>query len=78
MVHPKVLNFAKEFWNCSHAEGIPLENDGGRGTSSSHWEKSSLTPELMTGSSIPAFYYSEFTVKTLESTKWYIADYSNV
>lgn len=51
---------------------------GPKGTAGGHWEKTSLQPELMTGSEVAYFYYSKFTVLTLEATKNYIADMHHV
>jgi hypothetical protein len=62
----EVVKFAKEFYHCDSLIGVPLENNGRGGTRSSHWEKSALGNELMTGSDVVNFAYSIFTIKTIE------------
>ena len=46
---PKVLEMARKHFNCSTLSGVELENQGGKGTSFSHWEKRVLGSETMTG-----------------------------
>ena len=62
---PSIVETAKQYWNCSNVFGLPLENNGNSGTFESHWEKTSFSPELMTGSAEINFYYSQFTALML-------------
>ena len=39
LVHEKLVEYSKTYYNCDDIVGIPLENDGGEGTEGSHWEK---------------------------------------
>jgi hypothetical protein len=48
ITEPTIVEMAKKYWDCDDVFGIPLENQGGRGSIESHWEKSSFSPELMT------------------------------
>lgn len=56
-----------------------LENNGGKSTSSSHWEKNLIENEYMTASIISHdAIYSNFTLKLLEDTGWYLPKYSHI
>ena len=72
----KVREVAKKYFNCSHIDGIPLEESGGSGTEGSHWEARLLYGEYMTGSIFHAdFAISEFTLALLEDFGSYKANY---
>ena len=45
----KVLEVAKNYFNCQTLEGVELENQGGEGTAASHWEARILLGEYMNG-----------------------------
>ena len=66
-----VVEYARKFYNCPTLEFVPLENDGGLGSESSHWDKVFLPNEYMN----PAIEYpgiiSDFTLVLLNSTGWY-------
>lgn len=49
MVTPRVVQEIREHFNCSELEGAELEDQGGEGTSLTHWEKRILENEAMTG-----------------------------
>jgi hypothetical protein len=49
---PRVLQYARWFYDCDSINYIPLENDGGGGTSGSHLERVMFFNEAMTGSVI--------------------------
>ena len=38
MVLPRVVKFARYFYNCPTVDGMFIENDGGSGSKGSHWE----------------------------------------
>jgi hypothetical protein len=46
---PKVMEVAKKYFNCDDLDGVELENDGGQGTTGSHWEARILLGEYMCG-----------------------------
>ena len=72
----KVIEVAKKYFNCSHIDGIPLEEHGGSGTSGSHWETRLLYGEYMTGSIFHIDYaISEFTLALMEDFGNYKANY---
>ena len=72
----KVIEVAKKYYNCSHVEGIQLEDYGGSGTEGSHWEARLLYGEYMTGSIFHVDYtISEFTLALLEDLGNFKANY---
>jgi Leishmanolysin len=58
ITHKDIVSAAKDYWKCDSVYGLPLENNGGSGSIESHWEKSSFSPDIMTGSSDVNYYYS--------------------
>jgi hypothetical protein len=73
----RLTNYTREYYNCSSVPGMMLEKNGVNGTSYSHWSRTMIQNELMTGSS--AYNYrilTNFTLKLLDDTGWYKIDYS--
>jgi len=68
---PGVLALGREWFGCATLEGVGLENQGGSGTAGSHWERSELGDETMTGARINERRYSQFTMTLLKDTGWY-------
>ena len=52
-------------------QGVPLENDGGAGSASSHWEKLYLPNEFMNPTIESPGYFTGFTKAFFEGTGWY-------
>ena len=49
-----------------------MENEGGSGTTESHWERALFNNEIMTGSDLSGdFIFSIFTFIALYDTGWY-------
>ena len=73
---PKVVERAKKYFNCKSLEGLELEDQGGPGSSISHWEQRVLLGEYM-GAVIyqEEMAISEFTLAFLEDSGWYQANY---
>jgi hypothetical protein len=72
-----VRKYAREYYNCSKLPGMVLETSGGDGTYGSHWSRSAIYNELMTGSAIYDYrVLTKFTLKLLEDTGWYLPDYN--
>ena len=44
-----MVSVARQMFGCSTLDGVELEDGGGTGTASSHWEKRLLMNEFMTG-----------------------------
>ena len=71
---PKVVDFAKKYFNCSELKGVELENQ--HDLLWSHWEARILLGEYMTTSSYtPEQVISEFTLGLLEDSGWYKVNY---
>ena len=69
---PRVLAYTKFYFGCESATGLPMEDQGGSGTSDSHLERSLFLNEIMTGSDISGdIIFSIFTFKILEDSGWY-------
>jgi len=71
-----VKALARKYYNCPNADGVSLENGGGGGTAGSHWERSEVGDEAMTGADINEPKYSKFTLTLLKDTGWYNPDMS--
>ena len=73
---PKVLEVAKNYYNCPNIDGVELEESGGSGTAGSHWEARILLGEYMNGVVYPEEQViSEFTLALLEDLGYYKANY---
>ena len=73
---PKVVDRAKKYFNCNTLEGLELEDQGGDGSTISHWEQRILLGEYM-GAVIyqEEMAISEFTLALLEDSTWYKVNY---
>ena len=76
IITTKVVELAKKYFNCSELIGVELEDQGGQGSSISHWEQ-----RILLGDYMGAIIYqeemtiSEFTLALLEDSGWYKANY---
>ena len=73
---PKVVEHAKKYFNCSSITGVELEDQGGEGSSGSHWDQRILLGDYM-GAVIyqEEMIISEFTLAVLEDSGWYKVNY---
>ena len=73
---PKVVERSKKYFNCDSLEGLELEDQGGQGSSISHWEQRILLGDYM-GAVIyqEEMAISEFTLALLEDSGWYKPKY---
>ena len=72
---PKLLEFAKKYFNCNSLTGVELENQE-KNLKNSHWEARILLGEYMTSSPYtPEQVISEFTLYLLEDSGWYKANF---
>ena len=72
---PKVLEFAKKYFNCDKISGVELENKEGN-TNPSHWEARILLGEYMNSEPYTTEQViSEFTLALLEDSGWYKVNY---
>ena len=76
IVTPTVKEVAKKYYNCSNIMGVELEDQGGTGSASSHWEQRILLGDYM-GAVIyqEEMTISEITLALLEDSGWYKANY---
>lgn len=72
MILPELVKKAREFYGCETLPGVPLENDGGRGTAGAHWEKLYLPNEYMNPTVVPRAVFSPITAAFLNATGWYL------
>ncbi|EGR33695.1 leishmanolysin family protein, putative [Ichthyophthirius multifiliis] len=69
---PKVLQFARKYFNCPSLTGVPLENLGGPGSANSHWKNTIINGEYMNSQQQPLqSYFSGFTANLLRDTGFY-------
>ena len=69
---PNVIKVAKKYFNCSDIDGVELENDGGLGIITSHWNSRILLGEYMCRfSRSEELAISEFTLAYFEDTGYY-------
>ncbi|CAK78848.1 unnamed protein product (macronuclear) [Paramecium tetraurelia] len=75
---PRLINFARFYFNCSNLTGIQMEDNGGPGTSDYHFERLLLYNELMTGSQLTGnLLITDFTFQLLQDTGFYrLSDYN--
>ena len=74
IITPKVIDFAKKYYNCQEIDGVELEDQ--HALPWSHWETRILLGEYMTSSPYtPEQIISEFTLSLLEDSGWYKVNY---
>ena len=66
---------ARQHFGCSTLQYLFLENDGGSGTASGHWEKKFFGNELMTGQMSGYPIMSNITLAVMEDSGWYKVNY---
>jgi hypothetical protein len=71
IILPSVVEYARKFYDCSNANGVYLENEGGEGSVGAHWERYYLGNELMTAESTGNGVLSMFTIGMLKDCGWY-------
>ncbi|KAI0222257.1 hypothetical protein LSAT2_026494 [Lamellibrachia satsuma] len=75
IVSPAVVREARRHFSCDTLEGGELEDQGGTGTTGSHWEKRIFENEAMTGALTVNPVLSRVTLAVLEDTGWYHVNY---
>ena len=72
---PKVLDFARKYFDCDSITGVPLENQP-ENNNKARWESRILLGEIMSSYSYnPEQVLSEFTLSLLEDSGWYKVNY---
>ena len=76
IITPRVVSYAKKYFNCSSIIGIELERNTNDIIADSHWEARILLGEYMNSELYtPEQVVSEFTLALLEDSGWYQANY---
>ena len=77
IISPKVVAYAKKYFNCENITGVELEDKGGYDDyNNSHWEARILLGEYMNSEvHTPEQAISGFTLALLEDSGWYEANY---
>jgi leishmanolysin len=73
---PALTNRVRSFFGCSTIPGAPMENDGGSSTASSHFERRLFVYDMMSSGGIHGRRITEFDLAMLESSGWYVPNYS--
>ena len=73
---PKVLEKARNHFNCQTLEGLPLEDQGGDGTAGFHWEGRYMLGDYMIGADYPDSVISDITLAVLQDSGFYEVDYN--
>ncbi|KAL7720259.1 IPT/TIG domain-containing protein [Entamoeba marina] len=71
----EVVEKAREHFNCSTLEFVPLEDGGGSGTADAHWERRLFTSEIMNGISVANPRLSEITLAYFQALGVYNVNY---
>lgn len=75
IITPRVVQAARKHFNCEKIIGVELENQGGSGTTGSHWEGRLMNGEFMTGGLYHELAISEITLAFLEDSGFYQSNY---
>ena len=74
LVTPNVLTKVREL--CATLEGAELEDQGGSGTSGSHWEMRTFYNDIMISHVMQDVIVSKITLALLKDTGWYDVNYT--
>ncbi|KEG15516.1 surface protease GP63 [Trypanosoma grayi] len=69
----KTKEMTRKHYNCESAPGMELDNEGGPGTSKSHWKRRNARDELMSPIT-EAGYYTALTMAAFEDMLFYKAN----
>ena len=71
---PKLLQIAREHFDCPSISRIPLEDDGGDGSKGGHWERVVFGNETMVSEDIYTAEFSKMTLALMHDSGWYNID----
>ena len=77
IIVPELIELAKNYFNCSKIEGIPLEKGMGDGSDNSHWAQEFFEQDIMSPVEGINEIISNFTLGFFNSTGWYKITYNN-
>lgn len=69
-----VLEEARSHFNCTNLDGVPLEYNGGLGTSGAHWSKKYMNTDYMIADSYGENLISRITLALFKDSGWYNVD----
>ena len=72
---PKVLTAARQHFNCTSLNGVPLENQGSTGSAGSHWEARYMLGDYMISSDYCDNVISDITLALFEDSGIYKVNY---
>ena len=72
---PKVLTTARQHFNCTTLNGVPLENQGSTGSAGSHWEARYMLGDYMISSDYCDNVISDLTLALFEDSGLYKVNY---
>jgi hypothetical protein len=72
---PKALSKAKQHFNCDSLTGIPLENQGNKGSAGSHWEARYMLTDYMMSTNYVETAISDITLALFEDSGFYQVNY---
>ena len=75
IVSENVLAKAKEHFGCDSLVGVPMENQGGKGSAGSHWESRYMLGDYMISIDYPDMAISDITLALFEDTGLYKVNY---
>ena len=77
IVTPNAVAKARLFFGCSSETGVSLENQGGWGSTNSHWNRRNMRDDFMSAQGGGIRGMSATTLAVLEDTGYYTIDYAN-
>lgn len=76
VISPKVLEWAKNHFQCSTLKGLPLENGGSESTAGAHWDKLIVGNDMMNPSDFFNIVNSGLNLALMEDYGHFKANYS--
>lgn len=72
---PRVLTKARQHFNCTTLNGMPLENQGSEGSAGAHWEARYMLGDYMISSDYIENVLSDITLALFEDSGFYKVEY---
>lgn len=76
LITPKVVEAARQHFQCDDVSQVSLENEGGDSTAHSHWEELHYEGEIMCGKQSGRAPLTNLTLGLLDDSGWYQIDYT--
>ena len=72
---PRVLTAARQHFNCTTLNGVPLENQGSEGSAGAHWESRYMLGDYMISTDYIDSVLSDITLALFEDSGFYKVEY---